>query len=532
MRVALPLPTIASDGTLAWTPDWDDIEQVLARLLSAADVPVIDAALDLLGWSVRPGATVGAHLSLSALLADPGVAIAAWATAIALDCRHLRVAFGVLATVLSGGSITSPYGLGRVDLPWRAPVAGEPRAPAIVAWTTPPCPPDPLASGGAFALLDGLDGIDPSAGGAVLAAALQRAAVEVPGLGDLLFARQHLGDGLDQLVARWTGTDGVIGPTSTMPADVETVTMPGFSYDELAAVARSDGDALAGLTAPTGAVVHVGCDANWGAGHPDPIDATGGSSGTAAPTGTVPATGDGAWFVAVPTPSAAARARTDHDGVAGQAQHLAEVLANRTAPIVVVAAGAAAAAALRAAATNSNIAAVVTVGAPWSPISVSGLQSGLGGDALALLRRLVPTAAEPLPDELLAQQAWPARRGAGMVRRAAVPRGLDRHPDRLVRRDETKRGAGSHSVGPPLTRCGDRSSNGSLKADGGAVATQVKLEAAPRRSASRTVWWVVGILAVVGLLILGFATGTVREPLRDVGPPSSSPGSRSAPSTP
>ena len=57
VRVALPLPTIASDGTLAWTPDWDDIEQVLARLLSAADVPVIDAALDLLGWSVRPGAT-------------------------------------------------------------------------------------------------------------------------------------------------------------------------------------------------------------------------------------------------------------------------------------------------------------------------------------------------------------------------------------------------------------------------------------------------------------------------------------------
>ena len=123
VRVALPLPTIASDGTLAWTPDWDDIEQVLARLLSAADVPVIDAALDLLGWSVRPGATVGAHLSLDALLADPGVAIAAWATAIALDCRHLRVAFGVLATVLSGGSITSPYGLGRV----RSTVAGAGR---------------------------------------------------------------------------------------------------------------------------------------------------------------------------------------------------------------------------------------------------------------------------------------------------------------------------------------------------------------------------------------------------------------------
>ncbi len=419
VRVALPLPTIAADGTLTWTPDWDDIEQILARLLSAAGVPVIDAVLDVLGWSARPGSTVGAHLSLSALIADPAVAIAAWATAIALDCRHLRFAFGVLASVLSGGSITAPFGLGRADLPWRAPVAGEPLAPAVVAWTTPPCPPVPVTSGGAFDLLDGVEGIaDPAAVGSVLATALRRASVEVPGLGDLLFAREHLGDGLDQLVTRWTGTDGVIGPTSTMPSDVETVTMPGFSYDELAAAARSDGDVLAGLTAPTTAVVHVGCDPDWGAGHADLIDATGGTSGAAAPSGTVPATGDGAWFVAVPTPVAAAAARTDHDGVAGQAQHLAEVLAARTAPVVVVGTGAAAAAALRVAATNLNIVAVVTVGAPWSPISVTGLQSGPGGDALALLRRLVPTAAEPLPDDLLAQQAWPARRGAGMVRRA------------------------------------------------------------------------------------------------------------------
>ena len=293
VRVALPLPTFGADGTLTWTPDWDEIEQVLARLLSAAGVPVIDATLDLLGWSVRPGATVGAHLALGALIADPAVAIASWATAIALDCRHLRFAFEVFATVLSGGTITSPFGLGRADLPWRAPVAGEPRAPALVAWTTPPCPPVPVASGDALDLLDGFDGVaDPAAVGSVLAAALRRAAVEVPGLSDLLFARDHLGDGLDQLVTRWTGTDGVIGPTSTMPADVETVTMPGFSYDELTAAARSDGDVLAGLTVPTTAVVHLGCDPGWGAGHADVIDATGGSSGTAAPTATVPSTGD------------------------------------------------------------------------------------------------------------------------------------------------------------------------------------------------------------------------------------------------
>ena len=415
--IALPLPTFDADGTLTWTPDWDDIENVLARLLSAAGVPVIDAALDLLGWSVRPGATMGAHLSLNAAdrrsrgrdrgvggrhrarLPAPPVRVrrARHRAERRVDHRPVRVGPGGSAVAGTGrrrAAGASGRGVDHAAVPTRSGHVG-----------------------GAFDLLDGIDSIaDTAAVGAVIAAALRRAAVEVPDLGDLLFARDHLGDGLDQLVARWTGTDGVIGPTSTMPTDVETVTMPGFAYDELTAAARSDGDVLAGLTAPTTAVVHVGCDANWGAGHPETIDATGGNSGTAAPTGTVPTTGDGAWFVAIPTPRAAAAGRTDHDGVAGQAEHLSEALANRTAPVVLVAAGAAAAAALRVAATNSNIAAVVTVGAPWSPISVSGLQSGPSGDALTLLRRLVPAAPEPLPDDLLAQQTWPARRGAGMVR--------------------------------------------------------------------------------------------------------------------
>ena len=156
-----------ADGTLTWTPDWDDIEQILARLLSAAgrarDRRRARPARMERPPRVQPSART---CRSSALIADPAVAIAAWATAIALDCRHLRFAFGVLASVLSGGSITAPFGLGRVDLPWRAPVAGEPRAPAVVAWTTPPCPPVPVTSGGAFDLLDGVEGIaDPAAVG-------------------------------------------------------------------------------------------------------------------------------------------------------------------------------------------------------------------------------------------------------------------------------------------------------------------------------------------------------------------------------
>ena len=356
LRVGLPLPVV-SGSTITWTPDWDGIEMVLGRLLLAAEVPVLDLAVDVLGWnpsrSLAITGTTGPRLGLAALMADPAAAITAWAAAIALECRHVEWVMNGVAKLLSGGALTGAVGLGTAEYPYRAPIAGVVAAPAVVAWTEPPCPPLASSFGGDFGLIDGLsvgaDGeLDAIPVGETVAAALRRAAVSVPGLGDLLFARSGLGAGFDQLVDRWTGTDGVTGPAASLPNGVGSVVLPGCGFAELAAIGRSSDELVADLGVVTTAIAHVGCDSTWGAGYPtsDVIDATGGANGSVPPSALVTGTGPGAWFVRLATPRAAGATRGDHNGVAGQAALLAEVLGNRTDPIVVVAYGAAAAAAL------------------------------------------------------------------------------------------------------------------------------------------------------------------------------------------
>ena len=310
IRLALALPAVGPGGTITWAPDWDDVEVLLGRLLGEARVPIVDTLLDLVGWvpstGIQRSGAGQARLSLSALIADPAAAITAWAVDLALDCDHLHAALGVLTSVLSGMSMRAPVGLGRVDLPYRSPIAGVLAAPAVVAWTEPPCPPSPATLiGGPLGLLDGIhvgaqgDIDDALPVGADLLAALAQATPAVPGLDDLLFARSGLGGGFDQLVARWTGTDGVTGPTSSLPTGVTSTVLTGYGYAELAAFGRSATDLLAGLTTATTAVAHVGCGSDWGAGYPagEIVDATGGTTGAAAPAGGLDAAADGRWFV-------------------------------------------------------------------------------------------------------------------------------------------------------------------------------------------------------------------------------------------
>ncbi len=101
-----------------------------------------------------------------------------------------------------------------------------------------------------------------------------------------------------------------------------------------------------------------------------------------------------------------------------QAARLAEVLAARTDPVVLVGYGACGAAALRAAATVPAVSDVVTVGTPWAGLAVDSLRSGLGGDAVRLLRRLGRADREPWPDALLAQEATPREQAAALVGRS------------------------------------------------------------------------------------------------------------------
>jgi len=109
----------------------------------------------------------------------------------------------------------------------------------------------------------------------------------VPELADLLVARTRIGAGLTSLLTRWAGTDGVVGAPTTMPSDVTSVVLEGFSYAELVAAGRVRAYVLGGVVAPLDAVVHVGTASDWLSGQPSAsaVDAT-----AATPT-PIPATG-------------------------------------------------------------------------------------------------------------------------------------------------------------------------------------------------------------------------------------------------
>ncbi|WP_426560702.1 DUF6603 domain-containing protein [Angustibacter sp. McL0619] len=413
----IPLPTFAADGSVTFAPDWDALEGIVTALLRGIGSPFVQTLLDLLGWTGQ-----GAHLRLSALVTDPGDAVAAWATEVALDCANLQTALGPVAWLLSGGSRTGPIGDGRPERPYRCPVASAPNAPGLTAWTVPGCPPArSLASAGPDLsdLRDG--GLTPDAAG--IATSLSGAARSLPDLADLFVGRDRLDGGIGSLLNRWTGTDGVVAAPSILPPDVTSLVLQGYSYAELVASGRLHSHVLDSVTQPLDAVVHVGSATDWLTGQPagQCIDAT------ISTPATVPTTADGTWYVRLPTPAAAAASRSDHDAVAAQAARLAAVLAARTAPIVVVAYGATGAAAIRAAATQPQVSAVVTVAVPWSTVSLLALTGGLGGDALRLLDRLVPDPLPQINEALTAYGASALMRGWSLVRHSletAVPADL------------------------------------------------------------------------------------------------------------
>ncbi len=263
--------------------------------------------------------------------------------------------------------------------------------------------------------------------GPTIARALQSAGPSIPSLADLLVGRTRLGDGLTSLATRWTGTDGVVGAPTSTPTGVTPTVLTGLSYAELVANGRTGDRILDAVVAPTDTVVHVGCEPGWLTGQPtaQSIDAT---STTPTP---MHASATGAFFVQLPTPAAVAGERPDHDRVAALAARLTTVLGGRSADVVLVGYGAAGAAAIRAAAGQPHVRAVVTVGTPWAALALTSLTSGLGGDAVRFLDRLVP---DPLPvwsDTLAALGTDPLRRAHGLVRRAMALQSPDDLPSAM-----------------------------------------------------------------------------------------------------
>ena len=408
ITVAVPLPTIAADGSIDFTPNWDDVERALGMLLHRADAPFVSAMVELVGWHGD-----GPRLALGALIDDPEAEVRRWAADLTLDCERVRDVLVPVSNLLNGLRGPTLTGQGTPRNPFRCAPAGVSQAPGLAVWLEPGCPlvqpPNRFDTGRLWSS----EPLEP----AELAAVIASSGSIVPSIDDLLVARNGLAEGLTLLRQRWVGTDGLVAAPASLPDGVGSVVVPGVSYTDL--VARgATGELVFDVLDPIPtALVHVGVEPELLTDRPADTTFDAGDS-TAGAVGALPATGDGEWFVRLPDTASAATLRADRDAVAAQRERLAAVLGDRTAPITVVVYGDAGAAALRLAATVTAIEHVVTVGVPWGPIAVDSLGAGLGGDALRLLAVLgVDDAgdAETPPDEVT-----PGTRGRHVVRRSVA----------------------------------------------------------------------------------------------------------------
>jgi len=413
--IDIPLPTFNSDGSVSFTPDWNEIEVALAALLGRLDSAVIDVLLDLIGWSGE-----GARLRLAELIDDPQAALRRWLADLALDCDNVRTALGPVSYLLSGFQRSSPSGSGNRNDPFRSPVAGVAWAPGLAAWLEPGCP-LPLQR---YEPAPGFFDLDEPPEEGVLVAALRDAARALPELRDLLTGRDRLEEGLRSLADRFTGTDGVLARPAVLPDGVTGIDMPDYSYRELVAMGAADMFALEALDDVPGAIIHAGCEAVWAdAFGADSIDAR-----TTMPTDTVATSAEGRWSIALPLPADAAADRPDRGGIGEQAARLNAAIGGRSAAITVIAYGAAGAAAIAAANDNPRIERVITVGSPWGAVSVSGFTSGLSADALRLLMQIRQPVEDGIPEELFAMEADPSLQMRGVIDHAAAVAGLTDAP--------------------------------------------------------------------------------------------------------
>lgn len=395
----IPLPTRNSVTGALEFPDaaWDNVQYLIAAVSAQAQVPILDELFAFIGWKGD-----GPALALRTLIsADPALALRRWLALVVLDCDRVRVTMELMARLLSAGAVRDVFGSGSVRDPYRAAVGGASQAPALAAWLEPPCAPR-FNFGKAGPTRRAAS--TPEEGDAI-AQRLRNVAVSLPDLRDLLNGRESLGAGIDALVARWTGTDGITPVPLSVTSGVTIVARGGMSYDDLVAHGAEGLLVPAVVSSAPATVIHVGSEATWRIDRPADraVDASGGIT-----TGSITPTGTGTWFVRLPTSVAAAALRSDRDGVSEQAERLDRVLNSRTGAVTVVAYGDCAAAVLRVARTRTAVTQVITVGAPFVTPTVTALRSGLSADAMRLLERIMRSDFIPLPSDMRASTATPS----------------------------------------------------------------------------------------------------------------------------
>ena len=401
----LPLPAVADDGTVTFT-DWDALEAPIAALAAVAPVPWLSDLLGLMGWG--PGQGAGPHLPLADLVADPAGALRGWLAQVALsgspDVLQSAVSLvGRLLAAADGHGLGAVTGTGTPDDPYLVPLGPGTAVPALAVWWTPDGPagrPVTEVSGPTRNWRPG----DPGLPTVTLADALGREATLDEGLADLLAGRTVTA-GLDAVLARWSGTDGLVAPPAAAPAGVSLVSLPDVGARGLTAALD-----LAGVlgAAPPATVVHVAVDAPGNplpAGWPDVlppgrvVDLRAASRTPESFAVPLPATGD--WYALLGGRDACRLDTGDADGVLGQVARLRRVVdaLAPAGPQALVGHGAAGHPAMRAAQTQAAVTALVTTGTPVTPVTFSVIDADPAGDTLRLLQRLLPAPSAETPDD-------------------------------------------------------------------------------------------------------------------------------------
>jgi hypothetical protein len=405
-RLPVTLPALGGDGAVALdAAGWDAVEALAGVLASVTPVPWLADLVAALGW-VRPATGAGQpRLRLADLMTgDPAAAVRGWLTGLVLDdAGQIADGLAALARILTGSAVASGRfrGLGTDADPWRLPILPVDRAPELCVWLLPdgPAPlPRSIVPERIRAWRPGDPGLDP----ADLADAVHADARLAVDLRDLASDRPALGEGLALLAERWVGTDGLIVPPAPDPPGVTVHRFDGATITDLPALV----DPAALLGAAPGTIVHVAVVAA-GAALPWPdapadrvIDVR--APGLAPESFAPPAAQAGAWFVALAPRADARLAAGDTDGTLGQRDRLRRVLApfgSVAGPRVLVARGGAGHAALAAANELPFVDAVVTLGTPFTAVAFTIVQDRLAGDALRLLRWILPPTDPAEPDD-------------------------------------------------------------------------------------------------------------------------------------
>jgi hypothetical protein len=207
---------------------WDALEGLLGVLGAAAPVGLAGDLVRLLGWRLRGPGEIGGdvRLRLADLATDPVAALTTWIGALAVEeAPELVRLLRPLARSLTGGlgDAGALTGTGTPGDPWLVRLLSVPGSPGLATWVEPAGPGQlPVAHPVPLAVNPDRPGM-PSAG---LVRALGELAPGDPVVAALLTDRLRLAEGMDALVTRWAGSDGVVIPP---PGSVDGADVPGIA---------------------------------------------------------------------------------------------------------------------------------------------------------------------------------------------------------------------------------------------------------------------------------------------------------------